>query len=278
MKQYVTTIILLFVVGNADGAHFSYYAGGFSAFCGVYAEDYSYYDGPYSDTNDSTSFAMVEEYAEVTDAYSYANNTVWDDNNSRNHSICIRINSFADMVADNADCNGFGYGYATSENLETYGIFYEIVPGQGETIGDDVIVYIVSTIKVAAWGQTYAYIGGPAALSYIAITKGLLPPVLTDPGSEYEVFGIENLELIDESFDWCSRVYSFKAKIGDVIGIFAESYTDVSGQGPLDGVVESDITIALTAITLLQGDLDDDGDVDFCDFSIFADNWLEGTL
>ena len=277
MKQCLTIIILLAVVGSTYGAHFSYCAGGFRASCEVYAEDYNYYDGPYSDTNDSTSSAMVEEYAEVPDAYSYANNAVWDSNDSRNHSICIRMNSFADMLADNADSNGFGYGYATSEDLETYGIFYEIVPGQGETIGDDVTVYIVSTIKVAAWGQTYAYVGGPADLSYIAVTKGLLPPVLADPATEYEVFGIENLELADESFDWCSGVYSFNTKIGDVIGIFAESYTDVSGQGPLDGVVESDLTIALTAITLLPGDLNDDGYVDFYDFSVFADNWLEGT-
>ena len=277
MKRYLTMIILLLVVGSADGAHFSYYAGGFSAFSEVYAEDSSYYDGPYSDTNDSTSFAMTEEYAEVPDAYGYANNTVWDNNDSQNHSICIRMNSFSDVLTDNADSNGFGYGYARSQDLETYGIFYEIVPDQSETIGNDVSVYVVCTIKVAAWGRTYAYIGGPADLSYIAITKGLLPNVLTDPDSEYEVFGIENLELTDESFDWCSGVYSFKAKIGDVIGIFAESYTDVSGQGPLDGLVESDLTIALTAVTLLQGDLDDDDDVDFCDFSIFAGNWLEGT-
>ena len=276
MKKYLMIITLLFGVGDAESAHFSYYAGGFSAFSEVYAEDSSYYDGPYSDINDSTSFAMTEEYAEVPDAYSYANNTIWDNNDSQNHSIYIRMNSFSDVLAGNADSNGFAYGYARSEDFETYGIFYEIVPQQGETIGNDVTVYIVSTIKVTTWGTTYAYIGGLGELSYIAITKGLLPPVLTDPESEYEVFGIENLELIDESFDWCSGVYSFKAKIGDVIGIFAECYTDVTGQGPLDGVVESDFTIALTVITLLPGDLDDDSKVDFFDFSIFADNWLEG--
>ena len=105
----------------------------------------------------------------------------------------------------------------------------------------------------------------------------MLPPVATDPSSEYEVWGIENLSLTDESFDWCSGVYSFKAEIGDVIGIFAENYTEVSGLGVLDGMIESDLTIALTAKTLLAGDLDEDNDVDFDDFAILAKNWLKGT-
>ena len=68
-----------------------------------------------------------------------------------------------------------------------------------------------------------------------------------------------------------------KAKIGDVVGIFAENYTEVSGLGVLDGMIESDLTIALTAKTLPPGDLDDDNDVDFDDFAILAKNWLKGT-
>lgn len=276
MKRY-SVIILILVASNAYGAHFGYYAGGYSSFSEAYAEDLDYYDGPYSDTNDSINFAMTEVYAEVPAAYGYANNTAWDSIDSQNQTITLRLNSFADALADNTDCNGIGYGYARSEDMDTYGVFYEILPGQSETVGENVVVYVVSTIKVAAWGQSYSYIGGPADFSHIAITRGLLPPVLGEPDGEYEVLGIENLELIDESFDWCSGVYFFEAKIGDVIGLFAESYTDVSGQGPLDGVVESDLTIAMTVIKRLAGDLNDDGSVDLKDFSIFANNWLKGS-
>ena len=275
MKRYIIATVLISIAGVADGASFNYYAGRLSAFCKVYAEDSTDYDGPYTDSNDDTSFAMVAEYAEVDYAYSYADNSIWDDNDSQNHSICLRVNSYADTTAEQADCNVIGYGYGATEDSQTYGIFYQIVSDEGEEIGDEVIVYCVSTIKVAAWGSTYIYIGGPATLSHISITKGLLPPVLTDPESEYEVWGIENLELTDESFDWYSGVYSFRAKIGDVIGIFAENYTDVSGLGELDGSVESDLTIGLTAETILSGDLDDDNDVDFNDLAILGKNWLK---
>ena len=99
MKRCLTVVVLLVVVGAAEGAHFSYYAGGLSAFCEVNAVDSTYYDGPYSDTNDSTSSASVEEYAWVSDAYSYAYNGIW--SHAENDSICIQSQSVSDAVADN---------------------------------------------------------------------------------------------------------------------------------------------------------------------------------
>ncbi|MHC4602150.1 MAG: hypothetical protein ACYS6W_02340 [Planctomycetota bacterium] len=39
MKRYLILIVLLCVVSAADGANFSYYAGGFRAFCEVDAND-----------------------------------------------------------------------------------------------------------------------------------------------------------------------------------------------------------------------------------------------
>ena len=268
-------VLLLHVIPAANGAFLDHYAGGLYSLCEVYAEDYTSIDGPYSDSNETASDSGVELSAEVTDAYGYANISIWDINFPENHSLCIRANSFVDVIASDADCNAFGYGYASTEDQQTYGTYYWIVPESAEAIGDDVIVSCSVTIKVAAWGQTFAYIGGPADMDHMSITKGQLPPVLTEPQTIYEVWALDNLELINDSFDGFTGISTFNAEIGDVIGIFAENYTDIGGVGPLDGLIESDLTIALTVKTILTGDLDDDNDIDFYDFAKFADNWLK---
>ena len=274
MKRYLTLIILLCVAGAADGAYFGYYAGGFRAFCEVETEDSTSSDGPYSDTNDSTSFAGVEQYAEVTEAYSYAYNDMW--SYAEDDSICIQTQSVADAVADNASAYTSAWGSGRTEDAQTYGIYYEIMPDEGEEPGDDVIVYYSDTISIASDGPTYAYIGGPNEMDHMAITRGQLPPVRTGPNSEYEVLTWDNLEANEGGY-WFSGVHTFVAQIGDVIGIFAENYTDIAGWGPLDGVVENNLWIVLTVKPVLAGDLDGDGDVDLGDFAKLAENWLAGT-
>jgi len=281
MKRYLTIVVLLCVVGSAtqrrtDGAYFNYYAGGFRAFYEVYAEDSSSSDGYYSDTNDSTFFARVEEYAEVTEAYSYAYNDMW--SYAEGDSICIQTQSVADAVADNDSAYTSGWGSGRTEDAQTYGVYYQIMPDEGEGLGDDVIVYYSDTISISASGAMFAYVGGPADMNHMAITRGQLPPVLTEPNSEYEVLAWPNLELSDDGGYWFSGVHTFDAQIGDVIGIFAENHTDITGWGPLDGVVENDLWIVLTVKPVLAGDLDSDGDVDLGDFAKLAENWLAGTI
>jgi hypothetical protein len=280
MKRYLTVIVLLCVAGPAtqrrtDGAYFNYYAGGFRAFYEVYAEDSSSSDGYYSDTNDSTFSAGVEEYAEVTEAYGYAYNSIW--SYAEGDSICIQTQSVADGIADNDSSYASGWGYGRTEDTQTYGIYYQIMPDESEKLGDNVIVYYSDTISIASEGSTFAYIGGPEDMNHMAITRGQLPPVLTEPNSNYEVLTLPNLELSDEGGYWFSGVHTFDAQIGDVIGIFTENYTDVTGWGPLDGVVENNLWIILTVKPALAGDLNGDGNVDFRDFAKLAENWLAGT-
>jgi hypothetical protein len=193
-------------------------------------------------------------------------------------SICIQTQSVADAVADNASSYTSGWGYGRTQDAQTYGIYYRIMPDEGEEIGDDVIVYYSDTISISSDGATFAYIGGPADMNHMAITRGQLPPVPTEPNSEYEVLTLPNLELSEEGGYWFSGVHMFDAKIGDVIGVFAENYTDITGWGPLDGVVENKLWIVLTVKPVLVGDLDSDGDVDFRDFGKLAENWLAGTV
>ena len=274
MRPYLVIIIIVFSTVS-HGAYFEYYAGGLRAFSEVYTEDETYYDGPYSDTNDSSLSAMAEEYAEVPNANSYSANSIWDANDRQKHSACIRIKSFTDVLGDNNECYGYGYGYGGTQSGTTYGIYYKIMPDQNEAVGDDVIVFGVCTMRVEADGPTYAYIGGPADMNYMAVTKGQLPPVTSEPNSKTVVWKLNNQELSNGGFDQYSSIAPFAAKVGDVVGIFAENYTDITCTGYSSGLIESQVTIVLTAKTVLLGDLDDNGTVNFGDFAIFADNWLE---
>jgi len=277
MKRYLSVFVLLVGGAAARGAYFDYYAGGFYAFGEVYTADATDSNGPHSDAEDSTSYSSVEQYTDISNAYSYVYAAVWDNNDRENHSLCIRINSYADVWAWADDCSTYGYDYGSTEDPGTYGVYYRILPDAGEQTGDDVVVFCTTAIKVAASGDTYTYIGGPGNMSHMAITNGQLPPVPDEPESWHEVWTLDNLELTNDSFDGYTNTKTFAAKIGDVIGIFAENYTDITGQGQLNGWVESDLTIILTAKTVLFGDIDDDGDVDLYDLAILAKNWLQGS-
>ena len=84
-----------------------------------------------------------------------------------------------------------------------------------------------------------------------------------------------NLEVTDANLDKYTRMEHFPAKVGDIIGIFAENYTDVTDYGPLDAFVESELTIILSVKPVLLGDLNKDDYVDFRDLALLAQNWLE---
>jgi len=280
MKWQPVVVLVLCAWSVCTGAYFDYYAGAMTASCEVYSEKYEgeilYYDGPYSDVNESTWFADVEQEAYVSDdSFAYSYNAIWDINAPSSGSVALRFNSFADVEETTADCNGYGYGYGSTEDTQTFGMFYMVAPHLGEDYGDAVTVYVSVTIKVGAWGDNYTYIGGCGPyMDHMAITVNQPLPVVDAPEPAYEVWTLDNLELLDSGTDEYTGVYSFDARVGDVVGVFAENYTDITGQGPLSGLVESDLTIVLTA--RLTGDLDGDGDVDGYDFARFANNWLAG--
>lgn len=272
MKRYLFVLILLCVVSNVQGAHFSYYAGGFRAYYYVYAQDPGYLDGPWSQTQDSTTAASVTRSATVPLARSYARNDI----NSKisSNSIRLILYSVSDGAADYATCYTSGWGYGTTQNSQTYGIFYRILPDADEQYGDDVIVYYNDTAFVSSSGTTHFILGGPGTMDHIAITRGQLPPGLTEPDRKNEVLSFPKVEFSNSGGNWFSGVHSFPAKIGDLIGVFAQNRTDIIGTGPLAGSIESTFTMVLTVRRVLLGDLDFDDDVDFFDLAILANNWL----
>lgn len=275
MKRYLFLLIVLCIVSNVQGAHFSYYAGGFRAYYNVYAENLPYYDGPRILTQDGTNSASVAESAGVyPQPYGEAFNKIG--STTSNNSIFISSYSIAKGAADYSYCYARGKGFGRTQNSQTKGIFYKIMPDANEQNGDDVMVYYNDIVNISiSDGTTYLKIGGPGTMDHIAITRGQLPPVTTEPVREKEVLRFPNVEASNIAItDLFSGIHAFPAKIGDVIGIFAENSTAVEGYGPLFGWIYSTFTMVLTVRPVLLGDLDYDDDVDFYDLAKLANNWL----
>ncbi len=276
MKRYLTIFVLLCTISTVHGAHFVYHAGGFRAKYDVWAWDNPvFFDGPWTLTQDSTNSASVSRVSNIGVPQSrfYVLNEIGSDTSTNS----IRIQSFS--VAVGAADTGASYaqakGFNRTQYAQNYGIFYKIMPDANEQIGDDVMVYYNHTANIIASGNTHLYIGGSGTMDHIAITRGQLPPVVTEPDREKEVLSFPDVNVINgSSTDWFSGIHAFPALIGDVIGIFAENSTDVEGWGTMNGSIYSTFSMVLSVRTILSGDLDFDDDVDFYDLAKLANNWL----
>jgi len=271
----LTILVLLCTIGTVHGAYFNYYAGGFRAYYDVYSENLPYYDGPWTLTQDGTNSASVAGSAGGSpQPYGEAFNKIG--RTTSNNSICIRSYSIAFGAADYSYCYARGKGFGRTQNSQTYGIFYKIMPDANEQNGDDVMVYYNDMVNISiSDGTTDIKIGGPGTMDHIAITRGQLPPVTTEPVRENEVLRFPNFVVSNIAItDLFSGIHAFPAKIGDVIGIFAENSTAVEGKGPLFGYIYSTFTMILTVEAVLTGDLDYDDDVDLYDLAKLANNWL----
>lgn len=270
---------MILMAGFAVGAHFEHYAGGFEGFEEVFTQHADYYDGPWEKTDSDVSSVYSEEYAEVPAGYSFAYNMIWDINEPSLNSVSIRFESYADANASDLFSDGYAYGRCSTQVGNELGKYYIIAADSGESIGDEVIVFCTSQFNVVGGGTTFAYIGGPGSMDHMAMTRGQLPIVTGAPEIANEVWTRDNLELVDEDYEGISKTAMFSANIGDIIGVFAENYTDVwleEGFTPGDGWLLSEFSIILSVTVPLQGDIDLDGDVDAFDFAKFANNWLVG--
>ena len=281
MKRYLTVFVLLCIVGTAHGAYFQYHAGQLRAYYEVYAHDGIFPNGSFSGTVNNLSYAWAGGGAaappppQVAQASSSARSDIWRD--ILGNSIRIQSYSYAKGLAATTACYTRAETYARTQNsLNEYGIFYQIMPDSGEQVGDDVIVYYNDIVSITAAATTYVRIGGPGTMDHLAITRGLSSTVPTEPDRQYEVLSFPDVALSNSGGDWFSGGHTFLAEIGDVIGIFAQNYAWIEGDGPLTGEVTSWHTMILTVRAVLLGDSDYDGDVDFYDLAKLANNWLKG--
>jgi len=297
MKKYLIIFIWLSVVSCAYGAHFTYYDGHVRATAHAFAKDGTNESGPETDICDSDEYCEAKK---ILIAGGATNGTV--------SAACQKIASVIDpcggddlvflsgpvslVRAYNSPSRGDANAIGSTQDAETYGIFYQIDPDGNQQVGEPVRVWYEWRITVThyAGSSTYAYAGGPRDgndgayedMSYMAITRNIYPPVTGDFEPE-DLINVEwchpNVEIEDDDYFESSRQLRFhpwfEAQIGDVIGIFAENQAliDVDNQS-IESITGS-VTIILR-VSWLHGDLDTDGDVDWEDFAIFSKNWLAG--
>ncbi len=278
-KQAIFVLMVLLPTVTTQGAHFEYYAGGFTASCDNYSKDYYYISGPFHISNSGTDDVVVEDYSAVLQANTIARNSV----NSAygDHSVGVRVFSLAAAISLDSFGYAYSFGSSVTKDGQTRGIFYKIQPDSGENIGDEVIVYYTGALSIEPTGvlpgNVSGYLIGPGDMDHLAITKGELPPVTTEPDPINEVWNMPNLELDNTFYYGFEDVDFFYAEIGDIIGVFASTGTSNTVSGVQLGTVIANLTFTFTVESPLLGDLDGDGDVDFQDFAKFADNWLAGT-
>lgn len=272
--------IVVFCVSVAHGAHFSHYAGSFRTASEAYAKDYYYYDGPYSSLQTKTDSVWVENEAAVLQANALCRSSVI--SGLRDNSLYIRM--FSLSAAISLDSYGYAWGLGGISTIDdsTLGVFYKIEPDAGEELGDEVIVHWAGQISIEPMGNSprgdiSAYLSGLGEMDHLAVTKGQLPPVITAPDEATEVWTMPNIVLHNNYYYGFENIHTLKAQIGDVIGIFVGVGTGNTCSGYQSGTVISNLTATVTVESVLSGDLDGDGDVDFQDFAKFAENWLVGT-
>jgi len=271
--------IVIFCVSVAHAAHFSHYAGGFIVISETYAQDYYFYDGPYNSGDAQPGGAWVENEARALQANSLARNTVI--SSLGDNSVYIRMFSLAAAISLDSYGYAYGFGGAGTQDDNTLGVFYKIEPNADEELGDEVVVHWTGQVSIepmgyAPRGDISASLTGPPGMDHLAITKGQLPPVITAPDTSKEVWTMPNIVLSNTSRYGFEKVHLLKAQIGDVIGVFVTVGTGNTCSGYQSGTVISNLTMTFTVESVLAGDLDGDGDVDFKDFAKLADNWLAG--
>lgn len=276
-KRCLPIFILLFSAGLALGSYFQYYDGGLTASCNNYSEDYWYLSGPYHASQTGTENVLIEDYSAVLQASSFARNSVVTIYGGS--SVHLRV--FSTSVAMSLDIDGYAYSNGNTETVSgsNIGIFYKIQPDAGEAEGDNVIIRWDGALSIEPTGlvpgSVSGYLAGPGSMDHLAITKGQLPPVTVAPDPNKEVWTMPNLTINNTFYYAFEEIERFSAKIGDVIGVFFSCGTSNVVSGAQLGTVYSNLTVTFTIESLL-GDLDGDGDVDFHDFAMLAEDWLVG--
>jgi len=276
-KQCLPIFILLCSASVVLGAHFQYYGGGLTASCNNYSQDYWYYSGPYHASQTGTENVLVEDYSAVLQASSFSRNSVVTIYGGS--SVHLRI--FSTSVAISLDVDGYAYSNGSTETVSgsNIGIFYKIHPDAGEADGDNVVVSWTGALSIEPTGlvpgSVSGFLTGPGGMNHLAITKGQLPPVTVAPDPSKEVWTMPNLTINNTFYYASEEIERFRAKIGDVIGIFCLCGTSNMVSGAKLGTVYSNLTATFT-IESLVGDLDGDGDVDLHDFAMLAEDWLVG--
>ena len=238
-KRFCKSIILIFMLSLAtapatvSAANFSYYASSLFSQSGAMVSNTSETvdPGPVSDWSHEEVNSSQE--AETQDgninAYGSGFGVVEMYNSGCELQVTMEGNANGNSTDSDGHLEGYG-GTSTVQSGVTTGIYFELVAGPNEQIGDPVQIDFQWTGDAEASDGTSAKISGGFAGDTIAITLNDYPALttfdLTKAVWTMDGVSVENGNGYQNMDDG-----SFTAAIGDIVGIHMGVYADVNWDG-----------------------------------------------
>jgi hypothetical protein len=237
---------------------------------------------------------LLRRYAETWDgdnqtAYCFASSEMYYSYVIDGWEEGLQVSAKASAEARTYDINATATTYAGTATVApgySTGLFFKIMPDDGEQFGDTVEVTMnwhghasVSTAGTAKCNAGFLSNDNPGSPIVVAVN----PWDKNVPETPSRVWTHPVMEQFGDGYqDGSDNEAGFTARIGDVIGVFAGNHADVdvSGEGGLASAEAShDFTFTLEYIgrvyTASDADIDGSGRVDLGDVAILAQFWLE---
>jgi hypothetical protein len=290
MKQYLSILVLLCIVGICPAAHFEHYESRLWSQVGGWAEDADESD-PVDDPGTFWREQNVMSRFDTTSVHSFASSSVTSGN-------CSQDGTFSALIAGStltlsgtvvADANTFDTdgivnsyaGFSLVDPGMTSGFFYKVMPDAGENEGDmaTVTVTLTGTGSAPAPGRTS--FGGGMGSQAVLVAVNLPIPSPEPVGDEYIAYSYPLIENVN-SYS-VNDTATFKVKVGHTIAIFLGADVSVTlGPDSTESIAMSanaqmslDITDVNPYISVCdECDLDKSGTVDMGDFALLAAAWL----
>lgn len=193
--------------------------------------------------------------------------------------------AFGETYTSEASCSAYAGASGVAPGQAT-GLFFRIMPDDGEQVGDSVEVTLdwngyASVTDSGIAQSSNGFLGNDDPGSGIVVA--LNPSDKIVPPAASRVWEHDVIDQMGDGYQEDFDQLTFAAKVGDLIGVFAgvHAEVDISGQ---PGYGEADagnlFTFSLEYIgapsyTAADADIDGSGFVDWHDFAILAQFWLQ---
>ncbi len=257
-RNLLICTLLLFLFGSSvsSAAVFTYYGGGLESQSEIHIENLTNDEVTWTDPDTARHPSSVaSEQSMEVDSISSSTHTQGRGSYQiiNPDRLIVSVSAEADGTASyDGSINAYSYTQ-TFEYGVTYGIFFEILPQPGESVGDDILVNFYWRGRAQSIGNgTYAGVNGSGYDEAVSILVNEYP---TSRPSSDRAWQHASLNAYGEDFSYYPEEVledesgSFTAQIGDIIGITLEAYAeiaDITGSpGDISAFASSSLSLSL---------------------------------
>ena len=291
MRRILTLLFLLGIISICPAAHFEHYESRLWSQVGGWAEDADESD-PYDDPGTGWREQNLMSQFDIASVHSFASSSVSSANCSQDGTFTatitdstLTLNGSAAADANMLALDGVVYSYAGFTGVQpgvTSGIYYKIMPDEGESEGDLATINLTLTGNGLVTGSGQATLGGGGFGSNdVVVTVNLAVPAPEPFDAQHIAYSYPQIKDV-QSFS-VNDTATFKVKVGHTIAIFLGADVSVT-LGP--DVVEytemsADAQMTLNIVDVSpytavcdECDLDGSGTIDMGDLAMVAAAWL----